>query len=84
MLNTSPSNILIVFIRPMSWAPEQDHDHEAPMHGSNRRKYIIKLVVLISASCSYLEYKKFALKYFEDIEIKSTDYFKKIINNKDS
>lgn len=35
-----------------------------------------KLVVLISASCSYLEYKKFALKYFEDIEIKSTDYFK--------
>ena len=33
---------------------------------------------------SFLEYKKFALKYFEDIEIKSTDYFKKIINNRDS
>ena len=66
----------------MSWAPEQDHDHEAPMQRGNRRNYIIKLIVLISASCSFLEYKKFALKYFEDIEIKSTDYFKKIINYK--
>ena len=49
----------------MSWAPEQDHDHEAPMQRGNKRNYIIKLIVLISASCSFLEYKKFALKYFE-------------------
>lgn len=38
--------------------------------------------------CSYLlpvlfRIQKFALKYFEDIEIKSTDYFKNN-NNKDS
>ena len=61
----------------MSWAPEQDHDHEFPMQRSNKINGIIKLIVLISASCSYLEYKKLLQNILKTLELSQQTTLKK-------
>ena len=61
----------------MSWAPEQDHDREFPMQRSNKINGIIKLIVLISASCSYLEYKKLLQNILKTLELSQQTTLKK-------
>lgn len=63
----------------MSWAPEQDHDHdhEFLMQRSNKINGIIKLIVLISASCSYLEYKKLLQNILKTLELSQQTTLKK-------